>query len=250
MYLLELIPGDKTDPALVGAPAGVRRTASRQGRGGQRRPTQLRGQPHRHVLDRVCDQRDGQVRPHHRGGRRGQRPGPGPLGDGHLRHLQPGRDRRARLRSRQPLRDCRRRRDARPVAAAAVDPGHGEAKGYLGEKTGGSFFREKRTLVHRPRHPRIPALAESAAGEPGRGQQAVRPGGPGEEVHLIRRHRGAGSGGTCWRRPSCTRPTASPRSRRHRPDRPGHALGLRLGPRPLRAVGRPGRQRDGRAHAG
>ena len=26
------------------------------------------------------------------------------------------------------------------------------AKGYLGEKTGGSFFREKRTMVHRPRH--------------------------------------------------------------------------------------------------
>ena len=33
-------------------------------------------------------------------------------------------------------------------------------QGYLGEKTGGSFFREKRTLVHRSGHARVQALAD------------------------------------------------------------------------------------------
>ena len=124
------------------------------------------------------------------------------------------------------------------------------AKGYLGEKTGGSFFREKRTLVHRPGHPGVPALAGPAADQPGRGQQDLRPGGPGEEVHLLRRRRGSvrlGSPGGH----ACLLRQPRPRDlRRHRPDRPVHALGLRLGSRPVRAVGCSGRQGDGRAHAG
>ena len=102
----------------------------------------------------------------------------------------------------------------------------------------------------RPGHPGLPALAGPAAAEHRRGQQDLRPRGAGAEVHLLRRR------GRPFRLgPSCgdLRLLRQPRPRdlrRHRRDRPGHALGLRLGPGSLRAVGRPGRQGDRRAHAG
>ena len=123
-------------------------------------------------------------------------------------------------------------------------------RGYLGEKSGGSFFREKRTLVidpatleYRPwQDPRQPSLAEA--------NKHLRPGGPGQDTHRGGRRRGPVRVGPAG---GDLHLLGQPHPRdhgEHRWARPGHAVGLRLGARSVRAVGRPRGQRDGGADAG
>jgi 3-hydroxyacyl-CoA dehydrogenase len=169
MYLLELIPGEHTDPAVVDR---LREFSElRLGKG-----VILSNDRPNFVANRIgifstvyAINAMHRYWPYHRGGRRGERPGPRPLGHRHLRHLQPGRHRRASP-TRWPV--TTRPPSTTRCANSGVCPEwilEMVKRGYLGEKVGGSFFREKRTLVidpatleYRPwQDPRQPSIAEA-----------------------------------------------------------------------------------------
>ena len=184
------------------------------------------------------------------GRRRHHRPRHGPPQERQLPHRRHRRHRHHGPRRRQLLRRAHQGRGARGLRGAELHPRHGreadprrqDQRRLLQEGQG----RRDRDL--RPGQARVPPQGRRRGHQEGR-QEHREDRGPGRAGEEARRRSGQGRGVRVEGDLALARLLRAPHGRdrrQHRGHRRGHALGLQLGARPLRDLGRPRLRRDRR----
>ena len=242
LRLLEIIPTAETDPAVVGGDHALRRSHARQGRGRGEGHAELHRQSHRALRRGAHARGAGHRQVHDRGDRRHHRPRARPPGQrdvpdhGHRRH------RRARARDAQPERAPAERSRSRRLRGAAARRAADQARRARREDRQGLLRaaqerrRRDRDLDARSGDARVPPEAVGAH-RLDRSRQVDRRSGRARAHAVSRQRQGrrvpardAGADAGLHRA----------RHARHRPldrrCRSRDAMGLRLGPRAVRAV--------------
>ena len=215
-------------------------------------------QPHRHLRHDAHHPADGRARPDHRGGRRDLRPGDGPPEVGRLPHRRPGRPRHVLPRRQELLRLAHQRRGARDLQGASLAHRRWSRRSMLGRQDRRRLLQEEEGRQGeqgdpraRPRDPRVPGRRRRCASTRSAPPAMSKTWASGSRTVLGRHRQGGQVRRAGDARHAGLRGAAARGDRRRlRQRRPRHALGLRLGPGPVRDLGRLRRREGRRAHEG